>query len=120
MTEYSAHRASLHTKFVKGLRDLLAWLEPDATIPVPEHLSIVIACDTAQALADVAIGHDLPGPFTAFDGSVYVYRAFGSLSYEAVAYADGTGQSPAEQQARAWGRMHSLVFVPLTDATREA
>lgn len=117
MTEYTAHRAAHHALFVKGLRDLLGWLEPDSTIPTPEHLPITIACDSAERLAEIAIGHDLDGPYTADDGSVYLHRAFGPVSWQAVRYANAAGASDAEQQARAWAALHGCLIVPINHAT---
>lgn len=117
MSVWTAHRDRQHSLFTQGLRDLLTWLEQDVTIPVPEQLPIVIKVDTAQHLADVAIGHDLDGPHTALDGSVFLYRYFtGDVSWQAVTYRHPDGAGESERHARAWAASHNLILVPRVDS----
>lgn len=113
MTEQSAHRRAQHTRFTTDLRSLLAWLDSDPMIPVPEHLPIVVGADSPAALADLAIGHNLDGPYTADDGSVFLHRRFGTVSWQAVHYSHPAGQSDDERHARTWAAQHGCVIVPL-------
>ncbi|ACU71790.1 hypothetical protein Caci_2881 [Catenulispora acidiphila DSM 44928] len=116
MTERSAARHAQTTAFAKALRSLADWLEQDSTLPVPEYLPIVISLDSAEAVADIAIGHNLDGPFTAADGPPFLYRAFGAgVTWQAVHYANRTGMSEDEAHARAWAAQHGFVLLPRTD-----
>lgn len=113
MTAWTAHRDRQHALFIKGLRELLDWIERDFTIPVPDQLPIVINVDTAQHLADVAIGHNLDGPFTAADGSAFLYRHFpGGVSWQAVVHNNPDRAGESERHARAWAAAHNLILVP--------
>lgn len=117
MTAWTAHRDRQHALFTQGLREMLAWLEQDATIPVPDQLPIVINVDTAQHLADVATGHDLDGPFTAADGSAFLYRHFaGGVSWQAITYTHPDNAGESERHARAWAAANNLILVPRVDS----
>ena len=117
MTNLSAHRHAQQPLFVAALLKLAGWLEKDATIPVPDHLPIVIPADSAATLAGIAIGHDLDGPHTARDGSVYLYRSFGAgVTYQAVVFNNDTRRGDSERHARAWADAHGFILVPRVDS----
>lgn len=127
MTEHSAHRHAAHAAHVRGLYEMAAFIESDATVPTPDHLASVTSIATPADLVTVAVNLDLPGPFQAPDGSYFLHRAFaGGVSTQWVSYADRTGASSDEQQARAWCALHGFVpvpythIVPITDATSGA
>ncbi|NUQ98341.1 MAG: hypothetical protein HOY79_17915 [Streptomyces sp.] len=115
MTAWSHNRNQRHALFVKGLRDLLDWLEQDSTIPVPDQLPIVIGVDSTQHLADIAVGHDLNGPMSARDGSVYLFRAFnGGVTWQAVVHNNPEGAGDSERHARAWAAANGYILTPRT------
>jgi hypothetical protein len=114
VNEHTADRTRHHAAAVKGLQQLLGWLETDATIPVWDYLPVIIGADSAEQVARIAIAHDMPGPHTATDGSVYTFRAFGGgVTYQTVCAPTGTAVSTAEQRAHAWARQHGCVIVPV-------
>lgn len=113
MTEYSAARDRRHQLHVKALRAMADWMEPYSTLPVPDYLAEVVTVDTVDALASVAIAHDLPGPHRAADGSYYLYRAFGAgVTWQAVHYNNDANASADELRARGWARDHGLILTP--------
>lgn len=113
MTESSATRNRMHAARVKALRAMADWMEPYSTLPVSDYVADIVRVTDPVVLENVAIAHDLEGPFTAGDGSRYLYQAFGGgVTWQAVAYADHSGMSEAERHARGWAAAHNLILVP--------
>lgn len=116
MTESSATRNRMHAARVKALRAMADWMEPYSTLPVSEYVADIVRVTDPVVLENVAIAHGLDGPYTAGDGSRYLYQAFGGgVTWQAVHYPDNTGMSEAERHARAWAAHNGLVLVPRTN-----
>lgn len=113
MTAHSVDRQHRRAMFVAGLYRAAGWLENDATVPTPEHLPIIVPADTPAHVADIAIGHDLEGPLTADDGSVFIYRGFGGgVTYQVVAFNNPDRAGNSERHARAWADANGYILVP--------
>lgn len=119
MTEYTADRTRRHAAAMQGLHRMLGWGQSDSTIPVWDYLPVIIKADSPEQVARIATDHDMPGPHTASDGTVYVFRTFGGgVTYQVVCAPRGTAVSTAEQRAHAWARQHGRVIVPINALDR--
>jgi len=109
-------RIARHAAAVKGLTALRDWIEYDATLPVWDYLPVIIKAGSAEDVARIAETHDMPGPHTASDGTVWAFQAFGAgVTWQIQAPPRCAAVSTAEQRAHAWARQNGRLIVPVTD-----